>query len=266
MEFIKTLWKNKKLVLQLGKNDFKNRFASTSLGSLWGFLQPFIFMLMYVIVFQFIFKQTGPEGAPYIVWFMPGMAMWMTINEGIIGASGAIRGYSYLVKKVVFPIDTIPVISLIANAFVAIFLFLIATCVCLIFKFVPNVSQIMQMLYMIFALYIFLIAITRFTSAVCTLVPDFSNLLNIIMQLCFWLTPVVWDLSMIAGNITIARIIKCLPFTYLVTGFRNCFMGQNIVFMSHGLYTIIFWIITIAIYVWGNYIFKKSKKDFADVL
>ena len=127
MEFIKTLWKNKRLILQLGKNDFKNRFANTSLGSIWGFLQPFVFMMMYVVVFQYIFKQTGPEGAPYVVWFMPGMAMWMTINDGIMGASNSIRGYSYLVKKVVFPVDIIPIISLFSNAFVALFLMAIAT-------------------------------------------------------------------------------------------------------------------------------------------
>ena len=56
MEFFKTLWKNRKLVLKLGKSDFKNRFASTSLGSMWGFLQPFVFMATYVIVFQYILK------------------------------------------------------------------------------------------------------------------------------------------------------------------------------------------------------------------
>ena len=44
MEFIKSVFKNKKLILQLGKNDFRNRFASTSLGSLWGYVQPFIYM------------------------------------------------------------------------------------------------------------------------------------------------------------------------------------------------------------------------------
>ena len=61
--------------------------------------------------------------------------------------------------------------------------------------------------------------------------------------------------------------MKCLPFTYLVTGFRECFMGtSNIVIGGHGIYTVIFWIFTIIIFVWGNYIFKKSKKDFADVL
>ena len=263
MEFIKTLWKNKRLAWQLGKNDFKNRFANTSLGSIWGFLQPFVFMMMYIIVFQYIFKQTGPEGAPYVVWFMPGMAMWMTINDGIVGASNAIRGYSYLVKKVVFPVDIIPVISLLANSFVSLFLIAIATIVCIIFKFIPNVFKL---IYMIFAVYIFLISITRFTSALATLVPDFSNLLGIIMQIGMWLTPVVWDLSMIAEHHTISRVMKCLPFTYLVTGFRQAFMGGDIITANHGLYTIVFWVITILMFVWGNHVFNKNKKDFADVL
>ena len=263
MDFIKQIIKNKKLILQLGKNDFKNRFANTSLGSIWGFLQPFVFMMMYVVVFQFIFKQTGPGGVPYVVWFIPGMAMWMTINDGIIGASNSIRGYSYLVKKVVFPVDIIPLISLIANAFVSLFLIVIATAVCVIFKFVPNVFQ---MIYMIISVYIFLIAITRFTSAVATLVPDFSNLLGIVMQICMWLTPVVWDLSMIAEHHKISMIMKFLPFTYLVTTFREVFISDGIVFANNGMFTIIFWVITFVMFIWGNSVFKRTKKDFADVL
>ena len=263
MEFIKNVWKHKKLILQLGKNDFKNRFASTSLGSIWGFIQPFIFMMMYVIVFQFIFKQSGPEGAPYVVWFMPGMAMWMCINEGLMSASTSITTYSYLVKKVVFPVDIIPLISLFGNAFVSIFLFVIAAAVCLIFGFAPNVLMI---IYMIFAVYCFLIAITRFTSAITTLVPDFSNLLGIVMQLFFWGTPIVWDLAMLSEHHTITKVMQCIPFTYLVTGFRNSFMGGNIVTQDRGIYTIIFWILVAFMYIWGNYIFKRNKKDFADVL
>lgn len=263
MEFIKTVWKNKKLILQLGKNDFKNRFASTSLGSIWGFIQPFIFMMMYVIVFQFIFKQTGPEGAPYVVWFMPGMAMWMCINDGVMGATSSIRAYSYLVKKVVFPVDVIPLISLFANAFVSLFLFIIAAIVSIIYGFIPNVIMI---IYTILAAYIFLIAFTRFTSAVCTLVPDFANLLGIAMQLFFWATPVVWDISLLSEHHTLTNIIQCMPFTYLVTAYRNSFMSGNIIIESNYIYTTIFWIITIIMYVWGNFVFKRSKKDFADVL
>lgn len=264
MEFIKSILKNKRLIWQLGKNDFKNRFASTSLGSIWGFLQPFIFMIMYVIVFQYIFKTGGPDGAPYVVWFLPGMAMWMCINDGIMGASSSIRAYSYLVKKVVFPVDVIPVISIVANMFVAVFLFAIAIVVCIAFGFAPNVLKI---IYIILAAYALILSITRVTAAVSTLVPDFSNLLGIIMQLFFWATPIVWNLNMIAEHHTILRVIKCLPFSYLVTGIRECFMpGDNVITSGYGVYTLIFWCITIFMFIWGNYIFKKSKKDFADVL
>ena len=126
MEFIKILFKNRKLALSLGKNDFRNRFANTSLGSIWGFLQPFVFMITYVIVFQYILKTGSSGNDPYVVWFLPGMAMWQAINETVMNASNSIRTYSYLVKKVVFPVDIIPIISIIASSFVALFLFLVA--------------------------------------------------------------------------------------------------------------------------------------------
>ena len=130
MEFIKTLLKNRKLVFSLGKNDFKNRFASTSLGSIWGFLQPFVFMITYVIVFQYILKTGSAGNDPYVVWFLPGMAIWQCLNDSIMSASNSIRSYSYLVKKVVFPVDTIPIISIIASSFVALFLFIMQIFIC----------------------------------------------------------------------------------------------------------------------------------------
>lgn len=263
MEFIKMTIKNKKLIWQLGKNDFKNRFANTSLGSIWGFLQPFVFMITYVIVFQYILKTGSAGDDPYVVWFLPAMAMWQCINDSIMSASNSIKQYSYLVKKVIFPIDTIPLISIIASSFVAIFLFGVATVVCCAYQYFPN---ILELIYMIVAVYAFIIAFTRFTSAITTLIPDFSNLLSIAMQLFFWFTPVIWNLSMLANHQTILKIVKCMPFSYLVTGFREVFIEGNIITADGGIYTIAFWVITAILFLWGNSVFKRSKKDFADVL
>lgn len=264
MEYIKTLWKNKKMVWQLGKSDFKNRFASTSLGTIWGFLQPFVFMITYVIVFEYILKTRSSGEYPYAVWFIPGMAMWQTLNDMIMSASGSIRQYSYLVKKVVFPVDIIPNISIVASSFVGIFLFLVSIGVCLIFKCPPN---ILTLIYIIFAMFCFVTAFTRFTSAITTILPDFANLLGIAMQLFFWFTPIIWNLGMLAEHSTILRLIKCMPFTYLVTGMRQVFINENnIITGSYGIYTIVFWVITVILFIWGNSIFKRNKKDFADVL
>ena len=150
MEFIKAIIKDKKLIWQLGKNDFKNRFANTSLGAIWGFLQPFVFMLTYAIVFQYILKTGSSGNIPYAVWFFPGMAMWQWINDSIMSASNSIRTYSYLVKKVVFPVDIIPMISIVASSFVGLFLILIATILCIIYKYMPN---ILLLLYVVIAAY-----------------------------------------------------------------------------------------------------------------
>lgn len=264
MEFIKSVWKNKRLIMQLGRNDFKNRFANTSLGAIWGFLQPFVFMVTYAIVFQFILK-TGSSGEyPYAVWFFPGMAIWQWLNDSILSASNSIRTYAYLVKKVVFPVDIIPTISIVASSFVGLFLIIIAVVLCLIYGFVPN---ILLLLYVVLATYCFITALTRFTSAITTVVPDFSNLLGILMQLFFWFTPVIWNLSMLAGHPVVLKIMQCMPFTYLVTTFRQVFIGENnILTAENGLYTIVFWIVTLLLFIWGNSIFKRTKKDFADVL
>lgn len=263
MEFFKETIKNRKIIFGIGKNDFRNRFANTSLGAIWGFLQPFVFMITYVIVFQYILKVGSAGNYPYVSWFLPAMSMWMTINDTIINASNSIRAYSYLVKKVVFPVDTIPLISIIASSFVSLFLFLISIIVSAFFGYFPN---LLILLYSLIAAYCFIIAFTRFTSAVVTVLPDFSQLLNILMQIFFWFTPIVWNIQMVAGHPTIQRILQCIPFTYLVGVAREAFIGEGMITKGHGIYTAIFWIITIILYVWGNHVFKKTKKDFADVL
>lgn len=263
MEFIKALIKNRKLVWQLGKSDFKNRFASTSLGAIWGFLQPFVFMFTYVIVFEYILQTKSSGEAPYAVWFFPGMAIWQWLNDSIMSASSSIRTYSYLVKKVVFPVDVIPAISIVASSFVGLFLVLVAIIVCLIYKSIPNIFMIF---YIIFAAYCFIIAFTRFTSAITTILPDFANLLGIAMQLFFWFTPIIWNLSMLNNYPVIQTIVKCTPFAYLVSGLRDAFLPGNIVIENNFLFTIAFWAITIILFVWGNSVFKRNKKDFADVL
>ena len=263
MEFIKEIIKNRKLIIRLGKSDFKNRFAGTSLGAIWGFLQPFVFMITYVIVFQYILRVGSAGNYPYVSWFLPAMSMWMTINDTIINASNSIRAYSYLVKKVVFPVDTIPIISIISSAFVSLFLFVITIIVSSCFGYVPNVFILV---YALFSAYCFIIAFTRFTSAVTTVLPDFSQLLNIIMQIFFWFTPIVWNLQMVANYPILQRLLQCIPFTYLIGCARQAFIHENIITKGYGFYTILFWSITFILFMWGNHIFKKTKKDFADVL
>lgn len=263
MDFIKSIFNNRKLILQLGKNEFKNKFANTSLGAIWGFVNPFVFMLTYVIVFQYILKTNSSGDYPYIVWFLPGIAMWLFLNESILSGSTSIRNYSYLVKKVVFPIEIIPIISLSCSSIVGLFLFFISAMVCIFSGFIPN---FLLLFYIIIASFIFIISIIRLTSAICTMIPDFSQLLSVVMQLCFWFTPILWNLNMLQSHQLILNMVNCFPFTYLINGIRGAFIGENIIVANNFIPTIAFWFITILLFFWGNKVFKRNRKDFADVL
>ena len=70
------------------------------------------------------------------------------------------------------------------------------------------------------------------------MLPDFSNLLGILMQLFFWFTPIIWNLSMLGNHQTLLKIMQCTPFTYLVTGMRQVFIPENIITADNGIYTI----------------------------
>lgn len=266
MEFIKTAIKNRSLIWRLGRNDFKNKFANTSLGSIWGFLQPFVFLLTYAIVIQYILKIGRSGDSPFVVWYLPAMAMWQFFNDSILNVANSIRSYSYLVKKVLFPVDIIPLISLMSSSITSIFVIVVAIVICALFGYFPN---FLLVLYYIFAALCFTIGFSRFASAITTLVPDFGQLLSILMQILFWFTPIIWDLTFIEGMMggNVLRVACCMPISYAVIGFRQAFIGGgNILTAGHGFYTIVFWVITIGVYIWSNHIFKKCKKDFADVL
>ncbi len=255
---------NRKLIVQMGKNDFKNKFANTSLGAVWGFIQPLVFMFMYMIVFQYILRSGTTGNYPYIAWFLPGIAIWMFISDGIISGCTSIRAYSYLVKKIVFPIGTIPFISHVSSILVSTIVLGIATFICLLVGTVPNVLMI---LYIYVAAVALIVALTRITAAVCTLVPDFIKVIEILLQVMFWFSPIIWNIDMLGGTQTALGTVAMLnPIAYIVTGFRDAFVGGDTISANGGLFTIVFWVIVIVCFVYGEYIFRKSSKEFADVL
>lgn len=263
MEFINEVIKNRKLIFQLGKNDFKNKFANTSLGAIWGFVQPFIFILTYAIVFQFIIRTGYTSDVPYVVWFIPGIAMWMFVNDSILSASGSIRAYSYLVKKVIFPVDIIPLISLVSTSIVGMFLVLVSIGICTLLGYMPN---LLLFIYILIAAYCLIVAVTRLTSAISTLIPDFLQLISVLMQLLFWFTPIVWNFTMVGDYSILIKIMKLNPIAYLIEGMRACYTDHLFLSNYGWIYTVFFWIIVLIIFLWGNSIFKRAKKDFPDVL
>ena len=120
---MKELFESRKLIWKLSKNDFKTRFAGSTMGRVWAFVQPVITVLMYYVVFDRIFKAKADFAAngmetPYVLWLTAGLVPWFFFNEAIINGMNSLLEYNYLVKKVVFKIDILPMIRVISSVFI----------------------------------------------------------------------------------------------------------------------------------------------------
>lgn len=254
---------NKTLIWNLAKNDFKTKYAGSSLGITWAFVQPIVTILVYWFVFQFGLKAGSPiSDVPFVVWFITGIVPWFFFQEALLNATNCMLEYSYLVKKVVFKISILPIVKIISALFIHLvfigFLFFVAG----IYGFYPTQYSI-QLVYYSFCTFCLILSISYATSAMIIFFKDLGQIINIILQIGMWMTPIMWSYTIVPKSLQ--WIVKLNPMYYIVEGYRDTFIN-HVWFFQRYFQTIYFWIITLALFIIGTVIFKKLKPHFADVL
>ena len=122
----KDFWASRKLIWKLARNDFKTRYAGSYFGVLWAMVQPVIIVLVYWFVFQIGLNNATAElkqgiSVPFVLWLVSGIVPWFYFSESLSNGTNALLEYNYLVKKVVFNIDILPLVKTIAALFIHVF-------------------------------------------------------------------------------------------------------------------------------------------------
>ena len=243
---LKEIISNRKLIWDLSKNDFKTRFAGSYLGIIWAFVQPIVTVLVYWFVFEKGMHASGINlrsgiTAPFVLWLIAGLVPWFFFQEVLSGGTNALMEYSYLVKKVVFTI-------------------ILYAC----YGYYPDLYTL-QMLYYTFAMMILLLGLIYATSAIVVFFKDLGQIINIILQIGVWMTPIMWNIDGMELNPILITILKLNPMYYIVAGYRDSLINKAGFWEQPGM-TIYYWILTIVLFIIGTKIFKKLKPHFADVL
>lgn len=258
---------NFKLIWKLAKNDFKNRYAGSYLGALWAMVQPVVTIVMYYIVFDKIFQSrseavAGGIPVPYVLFLTAGLVPWFYFSEGLSNGTNALLQYNYLVKKVVFKIDILPIIKIIAASFIHVFFACVLLIVAAIYGYYPNLYTL-QLVYYSFCMFMLLLALTYATSAIVVFFKDLSQIIQIALQIGMWATPILWNIGSIPAKWQI--VMKINPVAYVVLGYRAT-ICESKGFWVDWKYTLYFWcFIALSMFI-GRKIFTKSKIHFADVL
>ncbi len=263
----KELWQNRKLIWKLAKNDFKTRYAGSTMGRLWAFVQPVVTVIMYFFVFGLIFParaQLAANGieAPYVVWLTAGLVPWFYFNEALVSGTSALLEYNYLVKKVVFKISILPIIKIIAATFIHVFFASVLLVLYFCYGFKPGI-YLLQLPYFTFCMFILVLALSYATCAIVVFFKDLSQIIQIVLQIGMWATPILWDITQIPEQFRI--LFKLNPVYYIVNGYRSALFEQQW-FWEDFYSTMFFWIATVVCFGVGSLIFKRLKIHFADVL
>lgn len=184
MDFLRSLKKNKELIWFLAKDDIKKRYAGSSLGIVWAFAQPLVTITIYWFVFQIGLRSVAPGqygDMPFLVWIMCGLIPWFFFSDGINSVTSVFLEYSYLVKKVVFDINILPVIKIISAMFVHIFFIFLIFIVMALFGYMPSICYI-QAFYYSFCMICLILAIGYFTSSLSVFSEIYHNLYKYVYQ------------------------------------------------------------------------------------
>ena len=260
--FLKDLFKSRKIVFEMAKRDFKIRYLGSYLGIIWAFVQPTIYILILWFVFQVGFKSQPVSDFPFILWLMSGLIPWFFFSESLTNSTNAIIENSYLVKKIVFRIGMLPIIKVISSLFVHLFFIALFFVIYLVYGYKLDIFSI-QIFYYLFATIILVLGISFITSALIIFVRDTGQVIAVLLQFCFWLTPIFWSLNILPEKYR--PIIELNPVYYLIEGYRNSLI-YKVWFWQQPFLTIYFWLFTIAIFSFGVFFFLKVKPHFADVL
>lgn len=262
LKWIRDIIANRRLIFELSKSDFKMRYAGSNLGTIWAFVQPIVTVMIYVFVFQVGFKSVPVENVPYVLWLIAGIVPWFYLSEALMNATNSLMEYSYLVKKVVFKINILPMVKIMSAIYVHIF-FIVITVLMYLFNGIHLTLYTIQIVYYSLCTTVLVLGIAYITSSIVLFFKDLSQIVNIILQFGMWLTPIMWSVDMLGPKWKV--IMKLNPMYYITDGYRDA-LYNHVWFWEKGGQTMYFWIIAVLLLLIGSTVFQKLEKHFADVL
>ena len=181
------LLQNRKLIMNLAKNDFKTKYAGSYLGIVWAFVQPIVTILVYWFVFSVGLKAGNVSDYPFVLYLVSGIVPWFFFQDALNGGTNALMEYNYLVKKVVFKISVLPIVKMISALFVHAFFVVFSLVLCSLYGYTPSLATL-QIFYYSLCTFMFTLGLVYATSAIVVFFRDLTQIISIFLQVGIWLT------------------------------------------------------------------------------
>jgi ABC-type polysaccharide/polyol phosphate export permease len=260
--FARNLIERRTLLLEMVKRDFKQRFAGSAAGWLWGVVHPLVLLASWTFVFQVCLKTPtqSPLTENYTIFLFCGFLPWLLFQETVQRSAGALLDHANLITKTVFPSEVIPVsifLSALINHVIAIGLVTVAVAI-----WDRGVSPMMAFLPLYILLNgLFAVGLGWIISSLNVYLRDTAQVVQVVLTLWFWLTPIFITRELVPAQFRF--LVDWNPLSYIVNAYRHLILDVEWPnFQELGIVTVF----AVGTFVMGGLFFRHLKRGFADVL
>lgn len=260
VRFLADIWRHRHVVRLLARREFRSRYMGLTLGVFWIFAQPAAMVLIFWLVFSTGLRLGGSQPGGFLPHFISGLVPWLMFSEVLLMGTNGIRGNLQLIKRVPFPSEVLPLVYIVAASIGQAVILLITMAVLALGGVHPGLSLLLLPGYFL-GLCALLLGLCWITSALNVFHRDIGQSVGIVINLWFWLTPVVWDRHMFAPEL--ARLLALNPMTFIVEGYRSALLGAGSA-AGGSADGAIFVAVTATVFLLGATVFARLKFEFAD--
>jgi lipopolysaccharide transport system permease protein len=263
MSLMQSLWRNRQLIVQMTKREVVGRYKGSVMGLAWSFFNPVFMLVVYTFVFSVIFKSRwgGDESRTlFAVVLFVGMIVLGLFSEVLNRAPSLILSNVNYVKKVVFPLEILPVIAMGAALFHSLISLSVLLAAFVLFNGYLHWTVIFAPLIFL-PLVIVTLGLAWALAALGVFLRDVGQTIGIITTVLLFLSPVFYPVTAVPEQFR--PFIMANPLTFIIEQAREVLIwGHAPDWIGLGIYTA-----AAIVVAWAGYaLFQKTRKGFADVL
>lgn len=241
--------------------ELKARYRGSVLGFFWSFINPLLLLLVYTFVFSVVLPGTHPrEIEPYALFLFCGLLPWTWFSSSLNESAGVLISGGNLIKKVLFPAEVLPIVTVLANM-VHFFFGLPILALFLVYYDAPlQVGELLWFPVVVFVQMLLTLGFALFLSALTVHFRDIRDILSNLLTFWFFATPIIYPMTMAPGMGK--TLLNLNPFTHIAVSYQEILFYEGD--FGHWKWLLALGAASVVLFLAGYFIFDRLRDSFAE--
>src|SRR5215467_13019265 len=259
---LKQLLRYRGLIQSLVARELKARYRGSVLGFVWSFVNPLLLLSIYSFVFMTIMPGNDLRVTPFAVFLFCGLLPWTWFSSSLTEATSSLINGGNLIRKVLFPAEVLPIVSVLANMVHFLLGLPILIVFMIAFRHSPALGTLPWFPIVVAVQLIFTLGLAFALSALTVHFRDIRDLLTNVLTLWFFATPIIYPyfIPSVSRFLTLFRLN---PFYHLAVSYQEIlFFGQ----FGHARSLLLLAALSVLLFLAGYWLFDRLRDSFAEAV